>query len=374
MDFDFSDEQQEFRDTLRRFFEEQAPSAEVRRAIESKRGYDEKLWKQMSEELGLPGVHLPESCGGQGFGFLELGIVVEEMGRVLLPGPYLASALASLAIRGLASDAHPLLGRLASGEERAALAVVESRSDWSSAGIATLAAPAAPDGLRLRGTKSFVPDGQAAEFFVVVARLPDTRGDEGITLAVVRADAPGVRVEPVEAMDPLRRQVRLVLDDAPAEPLGEPGAGAPALRRALAHACILHAAEMVGATERCLEMAVDYAKERVQFGRAVGTFQALKHEAAECLLELELARSTAYWALWVADEDGDELFEAAHLAKSLAGDALRKASEANIQIHGGVGFTWEYDPHLYYKRWHSSDVLYGDAGTHRAALGRELGL
>ncbi len=372
MDFAFSEEQDAFRETLARFFAERAPSGEVRKAIEGPLGYDVALWKEMAEQLGLMGVHLPESCGGQGFGFLELGIVVEEMGRVLLPGPYLSSAVTSLAIASVAGADHPLLAGLADGSEIGALAWVEAGGGWDAEGIATISAPEG-DALRVTGTKTFVADGQAASFFLVAAREAGSAGDEGLVACLVRADAPGVRVEPVETTDPLRRQACVAFEGAAAERLGAPDAGAAVLARARAHACILLGAEMTGAADRALAMAVDYAKARRQFARAIGSFQAIKHKAADILLELELARSIAYWALWVADEDGADLDEAAHLAKSVCGDALRLASEQNIQIHGGVGFTWEYDAHLYYKRWQSSDVLYGDATDHRAQLAGALG-
>jgi alkylation response protein AidB-like acyl-CoA dehydrogenase len=372
VDFAFSEEQEELRDTLRRFFEERAPAAEVRRVMDTPEGFDRALWGQMALELGLPGVHLPEAVGGQGGGFLELGIVVEEMGRVLLPSPYLSNAVACLAVRAAAGDAHPRLAELADGREIGTLALVEEAGRWDAEGVAARAVVEG-EALHVTGTKPFVPDGQAASVFVVAAREPGTRGEAGLTLCSVRADAPGVRVTPLETTDRLRRQARLELDGAPAEPLGAPGGAARALRETVARACILLGAEMVGASERALEMAVAYARERVQFGRPVGSFQAIKHKAAEVLQELELARSVAYWALWVADEDGDELEQAAHLAKAMGGDALRRASAENIQIHGGLGFTWEADPHLYYKRWQSADVLYGDATAHRAALARLLG-
>jgi alkylation response protein AidB-like acyl-CoA dehydrogenase len=390
MDFAFSEEQEELRATLRRFFEAKAPPAELRRAMESPEGFDRAVWKQMSEELGLAGVHVPEPLGGQGFGFLELGIVLEEMGRVLFPSPYLSHALATCAVLNAAgaAQARALVPPLAAGAEIAALALVEEAGIWSAAGIALEARPEG-DALRLSGVKPFVCDAHAADRLVVGARLPGTRGEEGVVLCTLPASGPGVRVTPLESMDPLRRQSRVELDGARAAPLGTPGAAAPALARTLAQAAIALSSEMVGGAQRCLDMAVGYAKQRVQFARPIGSFQAIQHKAAEVLLELELARSASWWASWVASggsaggesemsgaagEGGaEDLFYAAHLAKSVCGDAYRRAAAENVQIHGGIGFTWEHDAHLHYKRAHGSDTLFGDATYHRAALARGLG-
>jgi alkylation response protein AidB-like acyl-CoA dehydrogenase len=377
MNFAFSEEQEEFRATLRRFFEAKAPSAELRRVMETPEGFDRAVWKQMGEELGLPGVHVPEALGGQGFGFLELGIALEEMGRVLFPSPYLSHVLALCAVMNAAGEAQAraLVPPLAAGSEIATLAVVEGSGRWDAEGIALEARPEG-EALLLTGTKAFVCDAEAADRLVVAARLPGTRGAEGITLCTLAASAPGVRVTLLEALDPLRRQARVVFDGARAEPLGEPGAAGPALARTLAQAAIALSAEMLGGAQRCLDAAVAYAKERVQFARPIGSFQAIQHKAAEVLLELELARSASWWASWVAaggDESEGALAHAAHLAKSICADAYRRAAAENVQIHGGIGFTWEHDAHLHYKRAHGSDTLYGDATYHRAELARGLG-
>jgi alkylation response protein AidB-like acyl-CoA dehydrogenase len=296
------------------------------------------------------------------------------MGRLLFPSPFLATSLAIQAILNAGNEAQQkaLLPALASGQEIASLALVESVGRWDAEGIAVRATPDA-DQLLLDGTKTFVVEAHAADRLVVAARLPGSRGSDGITMCTVARGAPGISVSPVEAMDPLRRQARVEFSQTPAEPLGVPGQAGPALRKTVAQACIALSAEMVGAAQRCLDLAVEYAKVRVQFGRPIGSFQAIKHKAADVLLELELAKSAAYWACWVADEDGEELEEAAHLAKAFCGDALRLAATENIQIHGGIGFTWEHDAHLYYKRSQGSDVLFGDPTEHRAALADQLG-
>ncbi len=374
MNFAFSDEQDEFRQVLRRFFEEKASAADVRRAMATPAGYDTALWKQMATELGLPGIHVPEAFGGQGFGFLELGIALEEMGRVVLPGPFLASAvLATGAILNAGSDEEKraLLPALASGEEIASLAWLDGR-DWDAS---ALALEARPEGgaLLLSGVKQLVLSGDAAHRFVVAARLPGTRGDDGITLCTLAAGAAGVRTEAVEPLDGTRRHARLELDGARAKPLGAPGSAAPALRKTLRQAAIALSAEMLGGAERALEMAVAYAKLRVQFARPIGSFQAVKHKVAEVLLDLELARSAGYWSWWVAEQDAAELAEAAHLAKAACGEAYRKAAAENVQVHGGIGFTWEHDAQLYWKRAESSSLLLGDSAYHRAALATALG-
>jgi alkylation response protein AidB-like acyl-CoA dehydrogenase len=376
MDFAFSDEQEEFRNTLRRFFEEKAPSTEVRRLMETSEGYDLAVWKQMSEELGLQGIQLPEEYGGQGFGFLELGIVLEEMGRVLFPSPFYATVcLAANAILNAGSEAQKqaLLPGIAAGETLATLALCEDSGRFDAAGI-TLEAVPDGGGYRLDGHKSFVIDGQVADCLVVAARLAGSAGTDGITLVTVRSDDSGVAATPLETMDEIRKQARIEFSGARAEILGDVGTGWPPLAKTLDQAVIMLAAEMLGASQMCLEMAVEYAKVRMQFARPIGSFQAIKHKAAEVLLEIELAKSAGYYSWWVADEREEELAEAASLAKSVCADTFLLAASEGIQIHGGVGFTWEHDAHLYLKRAKGSEILFGDATAHRARLATQLGL
>ncbi len=370
MDFAFSDEQEEFRSTLQRFFEEKAPSTEVRRLMETSEGYDPAVWKQMAEELGLQGIHLPEEYGGQGFGFLELGIVLEEMGRVLLPSPFYATVcLAANAIlnAGNQSQKQALLPGIAAGETLATLALCEDSGRFDAAGI-TLEAVPEGEGYRLDGHKSFVIDGQVADCLVVVARLAGSTGTDGITLVTVHSNDPGVAATPLETMDEIRKQARIEFSGARGEILGEEGKGWPPLAKTLDQANIMLAAEMLGASQKCLEMAVEYAKVRMQFARPIGSFQAIKHKAAEVLLEIELAKSAGYYSWWVADERQEELAEAASVAKSVCADTFLLAAAEGIQIHGGIGFTWEHDAHLYLKRAKGSEILFGDATAHRARL------
>jgi alkylation response protein AidB-like acyl-CoA dehydrogenase len=376
MDFAFSDEQEEFRDTLRRFFEEKSPSTEVRRLMETSEGYDPGVWKQMAEELGLQGIHVPEEYGGQGFGFLELGIVLEEMGRMLFPSPFFATVcLAANAIlnAGSESQRQALLPGIAAGETLATLALSEDSGRFDASGIALEAVPDG-DGYRLEGHKSFVIDGHVADCLVVAARLEGSAGADGVTLLTVRSDDPGVAATPLETMDEIRKQARIEFSGARAELLGEAGAGWAPLSRTLDQAVIMLAAEMLGASQKCLDMAVEYAKVRMQFARPIGSFQAIKHKAADVLLEIELAKSAGYYSWWVADERKEEIAEAASLAKSVCTDTFLLAAAESLQIHGGIGFTWEHDAHLYLKRAKGSEILFGDATDHRARLATQLGL
>jgi alkylation response protein AidB-like acyl-CoA dehydrogenase len=376
VNFAFSEEQEELRQTIRRFLEDKSPSTEVRRLMETVDGYDEAVWKQMGQELGLQSLHIPEEYGGQGFTFVELGIVLEEMGRVLLCAPYFSTVvLAADAILNAGTDAQKqaLLPGIASGETRAALAFTEPNGRWDASGI-TLEAKADGDGFVLDGTKSFVIDGHTAELIVVVARTAGTTGEDGIGFFTVAGDAAGLTRTPLATMDQTRKQAKLEFAGVKAEGLGEVGAGWSALSKTLDQAAVGLANEMVGGAQKVLEMAVQYAKDRVQFGRPIGSFQAIKHKCADMLLEVESAKSAAYYAAWSAAEDNDELPVVASLAKAYCSDAYFHAAAENIQIHGGIGFTWEHDAHLYFKRAKSSEILLGDATYHRELLAQRIGI
>jgi alkylation response protein AidB-like acyl-CoA dehydrogenase len=376
MDFAFSEEQEAFRDTLRRFLEEKSPTAEVFRLIETPEGHDPSVWKQMATELGLQGVHIPEAYGGQGFGFLELSIALEEMGRVLLCSPYFSTVcLAANAVLNAASDEQraALLPGIASGETIATLALLEESGRWEPAATG-LEFTGAGDDCVLNGEKRLVTDAAIADLLVVSARAAGTSGTDGVALLVVRADAAGVAVTPVEPLDPTRRIANLRFSGVRAERLGTAAGGAAALATTLDQACAGLAAESTGGTQRCLESAAEYARTRVQFARPIGSFQAIKHKCAEVLLELESARAAACYASWAAAEKGDELPLAVSVAKSFCGDAYLRAAAENIQIHGGIGFTWEADPQLHYKRALSSQTLLGDPAHHRARIAELKGL
>jgi alkylation response protein AidB-like acyl-CoA dehydrogenase len=371
-----SDEQEEFRRVVRRFLEDHSPPADVRRLMETPEGFDREVWRHLCDQLGLPAVHIPEEYGGQGFGFVELGIVLEEMGRALLCAPYFASAvLTATAILEGATPTHKkeLLPLLASGESIGALAVTEPNGRWDAAGIETTARP--NDGaFLLDGVKSYVLDGQTADLLLVAAREPGSSGETGLSLFAVASDADGLLRRPLATADATRKQSRLEFSGVRAELVGEQGSAGPALARTFDLAAIALANECVGGAQRVLEESVEYAKTRVQFGRPIGSFQAIKHRCADMLLDVELARSAAHYAAAAVAEGNDEVPALASLAKAFACDAYVRAASENIQIHGGVGFTWEHDAHLYFKRAKSAEVFLGDPAHHRELLAQRLGV
>ena len=344
--------------------------------METPEGYEPAVWKQLSQELALPGVQIPEAYGGQGFGFVELGVVLEEMGRALYCGPYFASVvLAANAILNAGDEAQKqaLLPGIASGEMLATLALAEPSGCWDADGV-TLEARNSGGAWTLHGEKSFVVDGCSADLLVVVARAPGSRGADGLSFFSLRANTSGVRRRSLGVVDPTRKLAAISFSGARADLLGDPGAAAAALAKTLDQAAVALASEMAGSAQRLLEMTVDYAKARVQFGRPIASFQAIKHKCADMLLALELARSSAYYAAEAAGEDSDELSALASLAKAQGSDAFLQIAAEAIQIHGGLGFTWEQDVHLYFKRAKASEVFLGDPMFHREQLAQVFGL
>ena len=371
MNFAFSEEQEELRRTVRSFLEQKSPSAEVRRLMETTEGYDPDVWGQMGSQLGLQGLAIPEEYGGSGYGYIELIVVLEEMGRALLCAPYFSTvALAANAILHAGDDAakKELLPGIASGDTIATVAFTEDSGRWDADGI-TMTATKSGDGWTLDGHKMFVLDGHTANVIIVAART-----DKGISLFTVAGDANGLTRTALSTMDQTRKQARLELSGVPAKLLGTEGGGWETLSRMLDLAAVALAAEQVGGAQKVLEMSVEYAKVRVQFGRPIGSFQAIKHKCADMLLEVESAKSAAYYAGWAASELNEELPVVASLAKAYCSDAYFHAAAENIQIHGGIGFTWEHDAHLYFKRAKSSEILLGDATYHRELLAQRIGI
>ena len=376
MTFAFTEEQQELRRGLRRFFEDKSSSQQVRRLMETDEGYDRAVWSQMAQQLGLQGLTIPEEHGGAGGGPVEQLIVLEEMGRVLLCAPYFSTVcLAANAIMNAATDEQQgdLLPGIASGDTIAALAFTEPNGKWDASGI-TMEASGSGDSYTLDGTKMFVIDGHTANQIVVVARQSGTSGEDGIGFFVVDGDATGLTRTPLATMDQTRKQARLEFAGVSARPLGDVGRGWAALSKTLDQAAVCLANEMVGGAQKVLDMSVEYAKVRVQFGRPIGSFQAIKHKCADMLLEVESGKSAAYYAAWAAAEDNDELPVVASLAKAYCSDAYFHAAAENIQIHGGIGFTWEHDAHLYFKRAKASELLLGDPSTHREQMLKRIGI
>ena len=370
MNFSFTDEQREFRGVLRRFMEDKSPTTEVRRLMETDESGDPEVWKQLSGDLGLTAIHIPEEYGGAGFGCVELAIVVEEMGRALICAPYFSSiVLAATAIMNAGTDdrKQQLLPDIAAGETTAALAFTEENGRWDAGGV-ELTSTSANGGFRLDGSKSFVLDGHTADLIVVLAREPRSSGEAGLSFFTVAGDAKGLERELLKTADPTRKQARLRFDGVEAELLGEAGTGASALAKTLDLAAICLANEMVGGAERLRESALEYSLMRVQFGREIGSFQSLKHKSADMLLEVELAKSAAYYAAEAAAEEDDDVSALASLAKAAAAEAYLQTAIHTIQIHGGIGFTWDNDTHLWFKRAKSSEVFLGDPSYHRELL------
>jgi alkylation response protein AidB-like acyl-CoA dehydrogenase len=279
VNFAFSEEQEELRRAVRQFLESKSPETEVRRLMETTEGYDPAVWKQMGQELMLQGLAIPEEYGGQGFTFIELGIVLEEMGRVLLCAPYFSSVvLAAGAILAAGTDGQKqsLLPAIASGDTIAALAFTEPSGKWDAAGI-TMEATKSGDAYTLTGEKMFVIDGHVADQIVVVARTAGTTGTDGISFFTVAGDADGLTRTPLQTMDTTRKQAKLEFANVAATPLGAPGSGWPDFSKVLDQAAVALSNEMMGGAQKVLEMSVEYAKVRVQFGRPIGSFQAIKH-------------------------------------------------------------------------------------------------
>jgi alkylation response protein AidB-like acyl-CoA dehydrogenase len=371
VNFAFSDEQEELRKTVRQFLEQKSPETEVRRLMETTEGYDPAVWSQMAEQMGLQGLAIPEEFGGSGYGFIELGVVLEEMGRALLCAPFFSTVvLAANTLLHSGDDAakKELLPRLASGEAIATVAFTEPPGRWDEAGI-TLEATQSGGSWVLNGTKMFVLDGHTAGIIIVGGRTP-----QGVTLFVVDGEAEGLTRTPLSTMDQTRKQAKLEFANTPATLLGTEGAGWDTLSTVLDLTAVGLAAEQVGGAQKVLEMAVEYAKVRVQFGRPIGSFQAIKHKCADMLLEVESAKSAAYYGMWCAAEMNDELASTASLAKAYCSEAYFHAAAENIQIHGGIGFTWEHPAHLYFKRAKSSELLFGDPTYHRELLAQRIGI
>ena len=339
--------------------------------METDEGYDPAVWKQMGEQLGLQGLIVPEEFGGSGYSYVELGVVLEEMGRALLCAPYFSTVvLAGNALLHSGDDAakKDYLPGIASGETIATLAFTEPSGKWDEAGI-TMEAMKKGDGWVLNGTKSFVLDGATASLILVAART-----GKGVSLFGVEGDASGLTRTALSTMDQTRKQAKLEFNGTPARLIGTEGDGWKTLSTVLDLAAVALAAEQVGGAQKVLDMSVEYAKVRIQFGRPIGSFQAIKHKCADMLLEVESAKSAAYYAGWAAAEDNDELPVVASLAKSYCSEAYFHATAENIQIHGGIGFTWEHPAHLYFKRAKSSELLFGDPTYHRELLAQRIGI
>jgi alkylation response protein AidB-like acyl-CoA dehydrogenase len=356
MDFTFSDEQDALRDAARTFLSREAPGSYVRAMADDERGFTDDLWHKIAE-VGWPGLLVPEEHGGLGLGLVDMDVVMEEMGRLPFPGPFFSSAvLATLAARRL--GAVDLLAPLASGTLRGTVALEEVGHGDPVDRVRTRARRKGATWI-LKGEKPLVLDGHTADWVIVVARTED-----GLGSFLIQAPA----AEAVPTLDPTRKAARLVLADTPAEPVGPSGDHTAIWRRVVDDSAVMLAAELVGACDAAVELAVEYAKVRVQFDRPIASFQAIRHKAVDMLHRLELSRVGTHYAAWTSDVDDPAREHAAAMAKGFVGEAAVFVSAEDIQIHGGVGFTWDCDAHFYYKRAKQNDVMLGYQGHQRRRL------
>jgi alkylation response protein AidB-like acyl-CoA dehydrogenase len=366
-----SAEQEELRASVRRFLADRVPITAVRELMEGSDGGDPAVWEMAGQQLGLQGIAIPEDYGGSGFTFAEQAVVLEELGAALYGGPYLASAVLAanaLLASGDEGAKKAYLPDIASGAVIATLAFTEADGSWEPDASRLTAVPA-DGGWRLNGRKSFVLDGHTASLILVIGRT-----EAGLSLFAVPGDAGGLTRTVLPTLDQTRKLARLDFDGVAATLIGADGAGEALLGGTLDIAAIAQAAEQLGGAQRALDMAVEYAKVRHQFGRPIGSFQAIKHRCADLLLEVESLRSAVGYAAAAVAEDSAEVPVVAALTKAYASDVYFHVAAENIQIHGGIGFTWEHDAHLYFKRAKASELFLGDATLHRERLATRIGL
>ncbi|MBP8924582.1 MAG: acyl-CoA/acyl-ACP dehydrogenase [Pseudomonadales bacterium] len=385
MEFAFTDEQQMIRETAAQFLADHSTSAAVRAVMAGETGFDATLWQRICGEMCWSAIHIPEAYGGLGLGYVELAAVLEEMGKHLLCAPFFSSiCLGANALLVAASDAQKaeFLPLIADGSLRATLAWCDASGRWDGAGISAQCTRR-EERFLLNGSYRFVVDGHSADLLIVAARAPGSVGNDGISLFAVPAATPGIQRNWLPGMDQTRKLAQIEFDDVlidAAALLGDEGGAWGALECTLQLATIALAAEQAGGAQRILDMAVDYTRERQQFGRAIASFQAIKHKAADMMLKAEACRSAVYYAACVAQEAltggalGSELASAASLAKAYCSEAYFHNAGTALQLYGGVGFTWEYDVHLYFKRARASESFLGDASAHRERIAVELGL
>jgi len=378
MDIGFSEEQELLRDTARKFLDSECPAQFVRRMMDTDDAVTDEFWRQLAEN-GWLGITYPEDAGGSGLGLVDLVVLMEEIGRAVMPGPYPATVLlggAAIATAGSPAQRREWLPRIAAGEVKATLALTEPNARWDAAGI-TATAREARGGFTLSGGKMFVPDAHLADVLVIAARSRDgSTMEDGVSVFLVPKDAPGLAIRRLPSVDETRKVCEVKLDNV-AVPgsalLGELHQGWAPLQQVVDRAAVALSAEMCGAAQRVLEMTVDYAKLRVAFGKPIGTYQGVKHKCADMLVDIENAKSLTYYAAWAVDEGEAEAPLAVSMAKAAASDAGRKVCAAGIQLHGGIGMTWEHDLQLYLKRAKADEVAFGDATWHRERIARLMG-
>lgn len=379
MEFGLTQEQEMIRNQAAEFLKNECPTAFVRELIRSKQGHSDELWGKMSA-MGWMGLILPEEYGGSGLSFVELVVVLEEMGRALLPGTYFSSVvLAGLVLLEAGSDEqkNQWLVPLSEGKLKATIALNEPDNRWVAAGVSATA-ERSDRGYLINGTKLFVPDAQVSDLIIFALRTADSvRREDGITLFAIDRDTRGLNITPLQTMDETRRLYEISFEKVliPANRvIGTTEQGWPVIERVIDRATIGLCAGMVGGAQKVLDMCVEFSKSRVQFGRPIGSFQAIQHKCADMLLLIESARSAVYAAACAASEKTNDLGLIASIAKAYTSDAYTRVAGEGIQIHGGMGFTWEHDAHLYFKRAKSDEVTFGDASYHRERVARLIGL
>jgi alkylation response protein AidB-like acyl-CoA dehydrogenase len=376
LDFGFSEEQEMLRQSARSLLERECPSAHVRQMMDDERGYSPELWRKMAD-LGWLGLVLPEEYGGAGLNYVDLVVVAEEMGRVLLPSPFIWTLMFAEAMSRAGSDEQKrrFLPAIARGDLIATVAHLETNGSWDENGI-TMAARKSGAGFVLEGDKLFVNDAHVADFFLVAARSGAKRGG-GVTLFAIDAKRPGITVTPLKTMDQTRKLGTVAMRGvkaSAADVVGEVNNGWPVLAAAIDRAKVALASEMMGGAQKVLETTVEYTKVREQFGRPIGSFQAVQHKCANMMIDVEGAKSAVYYAAWAVSNDAADAKTAAAVAKAAASDAYRRTAADGIQVHGGIGFTWEHDMHLYFKRAKSSEFTFGDANFNREIVAQLIGL
>ena len=378
MDIGFSEEQELLRDTARKFLDSECPTQFVRQMMDTDAAVTDEFWQQLAEN-GWLGIAYSEAEGGSGLGLVDLVVLMEEIGRAVMPGPYPATVLlggAAIAMAGSPEQRREWLPRIAGGTIKATLALTEPNARWDAAGI-TATAREARGGFTLTGAKMFVPDAQLADVLVVAARSRDgSTMEDGVSLFLVPKDMAGLAIRRLPSVDETRKLCEVTLDNVSVPGsalLGELHQGWTPLQQVVDRAAVALSAEMCGAAQRVLDMTVDYAKLRVAFGKPIGIYQGVKHKCADMLVEIENAKSLTYYAAWAVDEGEADAPLAVSMAKAAASDAGRKVCAAGIQLHGGIGMTWEHDLQLYLKRAKADEVMFGDATWHRERIARLMG-
>jgi len=378
MDIGFTEEQELLRDTARKFLDGECPTTFVRQMMATEAAVTGEFWRKLAEN-GWLGITYDEADGGSGLGLVDLVVLMEEVGRAVMPGPYPATVLlggAAIAAAGSPATRQEWLPRIAAGDAKATLAASEPNARWDAAGI-TLAARETRGGFTLSGTKLFVPDAHLADVLVVAARSRDGSAmEDGISLFLVPKGTQGVAVRLLPSVDETRKLCEVRFDNValPATALlGELHGGWPVVAQVTDRAAVALSAEICGAAQRVLDMTVEYAKLRNAFGKPIGSYQGVKHKCADMLIEIENAKSLTYYAAWAVDEEEPDAAMAVSMAKAAASDAGRKVCAAGIQLHGGIGMTWEHDLQLYLKRAKASEIAFGDATWHRERIARLMG-